>query len=95
MTTLPARRPAVDADRELVKEIAMDIGKAVVHHIATMYPRMFAAVASTARLSVRNCVHNEIMAALEINDVEAIRARLEERKRHRRKINAMYRKVRP
>ncbi|HYD30171.1 MAG TPA: hypothetical protein VEB64_04860, partial [Azospirillaceae bacterium] len=59
-------KPAADADRELIKAIAMDIGKAVVHHIETMYPSMFDAVAGAAKLSVRNCVYNEIMAALEV-----------------------------
>ena len=94
MSDPPARRPAVNADRELVKEIAMDIGKAVVHHIETMYPVMFDAVASAARLSIRNTVYNEIMGALEVNEAEAISARLAERKRHRRHIAAAYRKIR-
>ena len=52
----------------------MDIGKAVVEHIET----------STFKLSVRNCVHNEIMAALEVNDADAVRARLVDRKKDRR-----------
>lgn len=87
-------KPAIDADRELIKAIAMDIGKAVVHHIETMYPAMFEAVAGTAKLSVRNCVHNEIMAALEVNDADAIRGRLARRKKHRREIKAAYKRAR-
>lgn len=87
-------KPAIDADRELIKEIAMDIGKEVVAHIETMYPAMFQAVAGTAKLSIRNCVHNQIMAALEVNDAEAIRARLEERKQHRRRMLKAYRDIR-
>lgn len=76
--------------RELVKAIAMDIGKAVVHHIETMYPDAAAAVAkSSFKLSVRNTVYNEIMAAIEVNDAGQITARLKERKQHRRKINAI------
>lgn len=90
---IPGNVPAKagnDADRELIKEVAMDIGKAVVHHIETMYPAMFEAVAANARISVRNCVHNEIMAALDVIDADEIRARLKRRKAHRRKIKAMY-----
>lgn len=95
-TALPANsdQPAVDADRELIKELAMDIGKEVVAHIETMYPAMFEAVAGTAKLSVRNCVYNEIMAALEVNDADAIRDRLEVRRKFRRKILKAYRDIR-
>ncbi len=86
-----SQRPAIDADRELIKDVAMDIGKAVVHHIETMYPKMFDAVGQSAKLSVRNTVFNEIMAALEVNDADAIRARLERRKSDRRRIKKLYR----
>lgn len=94
----PALRDAAKADgpwsRELVKAIAMDIGKAVVHHIETMYPAAVEACPSTFKLSVRNCVHNEIMAAIEVNDEGQIVARLRARKDHRRKIKAAYKKIR-
>lgn len=81
--------------RELVKAIAMDIGKAVVHHIETMYPEAAQAVAkSSFKLSVRNTVFNEIMAALDVNDAGEIAARLKDRKAHRRKIKAAYTKIR-
>lgn len=87
-------KPAIDADRELIREIAMDIGKEVVAHIETMYPAMFEAVAGTAKLSIRNCVHNEIMAALEVNEASAIRDRLDARKVFRRKMLKAYRDIR-
>lgn len=87
-------KPVVDADRELIREIAMDIGKEVVAHIEMMYPAMFDAVAGTAKLSIRNCVHNEIMAALEVNEASAIRDRLEARKVFRRKMLKAYRDIR-
>lgn len=88
MVNLPAKQDN-DPDAELIREVAMDIGKAVVHHIETMYPAMFQAVAGSAKLSVRNTVYNEIMAAIPVMDADAIRARLDERKRHRRRINAL------
>lgn len=87
-------KPAIDADRELIKEVAMDIGKEVVAHIETMYPAMFEAVAGTAKLSVRNCVYNQIMAALEVNDAVAIRERLEARRIFRRKMLKAWRDIR-
>lgn len=80
--------------KELVRAIAMDIGKAVVHHIETMYPKAIEACPSTFKLSVRNCVHNEIMAAVQVTDAGEISIRLHERKAHRRKIKAAYRKMR-
>lgn len=86
-----ARAPVVAGDptRALIKAIAMDIGKAVVHHIMTMYPDAAAALRESGRLSVRNCVHNEIMAALEVTDEGQIIARLQDRKEHRRIINKL------
>lgn len=80
--------------KELVRAIAMDIGKAVVHHIETMYPKAIEAFPSTFKLSVRNTVHNEIMAAIVVTDEGEISIRLRERKEHRRKIKAAYKKIR-
>ena len=80
--------------RDLIKEIAMDIGKEVVAYIEVMYPEAIVATSSTFKLSVRNCIHNEIMAALEVNDEGAILARLAGRKKFRRQWTAGYRKIR-
>ena len=88
----PRRDPST---REIISAIAMDIGKEVIHHIETMYPKAIEATArSSFKLSVRNCVHNEIMAAIQVNDEGEIVARLMRRKDHRRKIKAAYRKIR-
>lgn len=80
--------------RELVKEIAMDIGKDLVAYIEVMYPEAIKATSSTFKLSMRNHVYNQIMAAIETNDAGEIRARLVERKKHRRDWVATYRKIR-
>lgn len=80
--------------RELVKEIAMDIGKEVVAHIEIMYPDAIRATPSTFKLSVRNTVFNQIMAAIEVNDADQIATRLKERKAMRRKLGASYREMR-
>lgn len=81
-------------DKDLIREIAMDIGKATVEHIELAYPAALEAVAKTARQSIRNTVHNEIMAALTTVDADAIRARLVERRKDRRRRLAIYRKLR-
>jgi hypothetical protein len=95
-TTVPAvigRDPA-PISRDVIKEIALDIGKEVASHIEVMYPKAVEATSKTMLLSVRNCVYNEIMAALEDIDEAAILRRLEERKRFRRQHRATYRKLR-
>ncbi len=96
----PANLPAVTvanegiSDRALIREIAMDIGKSTVEHIELGYPAALEAVAKTARISIRNHVHNEIMSALDTTDVDAIKARIAERKLDRRRRLALYRRIR-
>ena len=80
--------------RDLVKMIAHDIGKEVASHIEVMYPAAVAATSSTFLVSVRNCVYNEIMAALDTTDEAEILRRLDERKVFRRQHRARYRKLR-
>jgi hypothetical protein len=87
MPNVPAK---LDLDRELVKAIAMDIGKEVVSHIRTMYPAAYGALGKSGALSVRNCTHNEIMAALGTVDADAIKSRLEDRKAFRRQQHRAY-----
>lgn len=89
-------RPAAPEplSRDIIKAIAMDIGKQVAAYIEVMYPDAVKATSSTFLLSVRNCVFNEIMAALETIDENAIRARLEDRRVFRRQWKAAYRKIR-
>lgn len=93
-TTTAVAVPQSPIPRDIVKQIAMDIGKEVASHIETMYPDAVKATSKNMLLSVRNCVHNEIMAALGETDEEAILLRLEERKRFRRQHRAAYRKIR-
>jgi len=80
--------------RELIKEIALDIGKEVVAHIEVMYPAAIAATPGTFKTSVRNTVYNQIMAAIDVNDACEIAVRLKDRKRARSKLTAAYRKMR-
>jgi hypothetical protein len=80
--------------RELVKAIAKDVGEAVVAHVETMYPAAIEATPTTFKLSLRNCVINEIMAAIKTSDADEIAERLAERKKARRGLTAAYRKMR-
>jgi hypothetical protein len=79
LPAIPTRQPA-PLSRDIIKEIAIDIGKEVAAHIETMYPKAVEATSSTFLLSVRNCVYNQIMAALETIDEDEIRRRLEDRR---------------
>ena len=83
------RQESVPLTRDLIKEIAMDIGKEVVAYVERMYPKAIESTASTFKLSLRNCIHNEIMAAIEVNDEGKIIERLEYRKKSRRWLKRM------
>ena len=78
--------------RELVKEIAMDIGKDTVAYVEVMYPEAIKATSSTFKISLRNHIYNQIMAAIEVNDEGKIKDRLVDRKKWRREWLAMYRR---
>ena len=87
--TTKALKP-VGPTEEVVRRIAMDVGKQVVHHIETMYPDMPKAVAwKSARLSIRNTTHNAIMAAVNAADVGRAEQSIEANERHRRWTNKM------
>jgi len=80
--------------RDIIKEMAMDIGKEVAAYIEVQYPEAVKATSSTFLLSVRNCTYNEIMAAIEPKTESAIRARIADRKVFRRKWKAQWKKIR-
>lgn len=42
--------------KELVREIAMDIGKEIVAYVEVMYPAAITATSSTFKLSLRNAI---------------------------------------
>ena len=89
-----AEVPAASWSRELVKAIAMDIGKETVAYVEVMYPKAIEATSSTFKLSLRNHIYNEIMAAIKVNDEGQVVARLQDRKAFRRWWTAAYRKLR-
>jgi hypothetical protein len=92
MAKPPAR--ADDPTKALIQAMAMDIGKQVVAYVEVQYPNAITACASTFKLALRNCIYNEIMAAIAINDEGQIIARLNENKKFRREWTAAWRKLR-
>lgn len=91
-TNVPALKPLEPEplSRDIIREIAMDVGKEVAHHIKMMYPEAVAAASSTFLLSVRNTTYNSIMAAIEVTDENDIRSRLKANAAHRREINKLW-----
>jgi len=81
--------PPDDPDVALIKGVAMDIGKEVVAYVERMYPQAVSATSSTFKLSLRNCIFNEIIAAMRVTDPDEILARLERRRKERRKSKAI------
>lgn len=96
LTILPNAVVPHDPDelRAIISAIGMDIGKEVVHHIETMYPDAIRSCSSTFALSVRNCVHNEIIDAFDAKNVTSIDERLRVRKEFRRHMKAVWKKIR-
>lgn len=92
--TIEPEDEPIDA-KKLMQSIAMDIGKEVVAYIEIQYPKAIEATTSTFRLSVRNCIYNQIMAAFDAGGtVDEINARLKTRKDFRREWLAQWRKIR-
>ena len=80
------------SERDLIKAVAHDIAKQVAHHIEIMYPKAVAGESSTFLLSVKGCVTNEIMAAIESNIPAENRIAFNDK--FRRHIKAQYKKIR-
>lgn len=81
-------------DRELIKQIAMDIGKDTVAYIEVMFPNAIKSCSSTFKLSVRNHIYNTIMAAIDVTDEGEIIARLKGNKKFRREWLAAWKRIR-
>ncbi len=83
---------ADDPRKALIKAIALDIGKDTVAYVEYMYPQAVSATSSTFKLSLRNHIYNQIMAALEVTDEDEVLKRLQERAKHRREFKAFWKK---
>ena len=91
MSQVPAN---IDIDRQLISEVAMDIGKELVAYIERMMPEMWAEMNSGNKLSLRNHVHNDIMSVLKCRTETDYRSWLDRRKRQRRELLKMVRAYR-
>lgn len=59
-------------------------------YVERMYPQAVSATPSTFKLSLRNCIYNEIIAALEMTDETEILKRLEDRRKARRALKKQW-----
>jgi hypothetical protein len=80
---------------EIIRRIAMDVGKQVVEHLEWAHEDMVRAAPSwkSSRLSIRNCVHNNIMAAVTAADEGRYEEWIAANAGHRRKMRAARRKI--
>lgn len=92
--TVESEDGPIDA-KAMMEAIAWDIGKELVAYIEVMYPKAIEATSSTFKLSMRNHIYNQIMAAFEFRgDTVQLAQRLKDRKEFRRQWVAAYRKIR-
>ena len=92
MGTEIKRLPPTD---DIVRRIAMDVGKQVVEHIEWAHSDMVRAAGSwqSSRLSIRNCVHNNIMGAVAAADEGRYEEWIAGNDSHRRAMRAARRKI--
>jgi hypothetical protein len=92
MGTELKRLPPTD---EIIRRIAMDVGKQVVEHIEWAHSDMVKAARSwkSSRLSIRNCVHNSIMSAVQAADEGRYEEWIANNDEHRRKMRAARRVI--
>lgn len=83
-----------DPRKALTSAIAMDVGKEMVAYLEVMYPDVFEAMNSGCKLSIRNKIHNEIIAAMDIAGAANHLERLKERAQFRREWVGAYRTMR-
>ena len=83
----------IDPRKAMNSAIAMDCGKEMVAYLEVMYPDVFEVMNSGCKLSIRNHIHNDIIAALEIQGTANHLERLKERAEFRRKWVATYRNI--
>jgi len=99
MRNLPAlNTPAVVKDepisRDLIKAMAMAVGKNAVAYVEVMYPEAIKATSSTFKLSLRNHINNDIMHVATLHTEADIRKWLAENEAHHKRWLAMWRKIR-
>lgn len=84
-------KQSVPFDGDIIKAIAMDIGKELVDYVERMYPDAIAAASSTFRLSLKNHVYNDIMCMTKITDEKRLIEWLDFREKFRRHLKRIKR----
>ena len=78
---------------EIIRQIAMDIGKEVVAHIEWAYPDACRAVAwESAKISIRNACHNALIASINAASEGRIEPLMASRAKHRRAMRRSFSK---
>ena len=75
-----------DINKELISEIALEIGKDMVAYLEIYYPEVFAVMNSGCKLSIRNHIHNDIMWAIRNRHEGEYREWIKRRQENRRKM---------
>lgn len=78
---------------ELIRKIAMDVGKEVVAYIEHAYPEAFDGVRSpkSFKLSIRNATYNSLMSSIKAAREGRIDELMASRDRHRREMRRLQR----
>lgn len=80
--------------RDLIKQIASEIGASTVAYVEVMYPEAITSTSSTFKLSLRNHIHNEIMSISGIHDEASMRKWVAGSKKFRLEWVKQWRKLR-
>jgi hypothetical protein len=82
------------ANLAAIKRLAMDVGKEVVAYVEYMYPASLKAVnEQSMKLSLRNCVYNQIIEAMRIAESGDIDGNIAVRKAQRKKLKKMWQNI--
>lgn len=96
--SLPAlNTPAVTSggiQGELIKAMAMAVGKNCVAYVEVMYPEAIEHTSSTFKLSLRNHIYNDIMHVSTLHTEREIREWLKRNEEHHKQWLATWRKLR-
>lgn len=79
---------------ELIKAMALAVGKNLAAYVEVMYPEAMEAASSTFKTSLRNHVYNDIMHVSTLHTAAEIRAWLSRNDAYRKQWVAAHRKIR-
>lgn len=86
--------PPDSIPRDVLEAMADEIGRSTVAYVEVMYPEAIKATSSTFKLSLRNHIYNDIMAATKLHTETEMRASVNDKAAFRKQWLAMWRKLR-